>query len=60
MTTKEEAYDKLFHGKSNILQGEVGSARADGSEDEKKFTEYVKARPINDWELDISMSWPYN
>lgn len=58
MTPKGKALYALFRGRSNV----PSAAKQYGLTAEqmkREFREYVKQTPMDDWELDIVLCWPY-
>lgn len=58
MTPKEEALQALFRGRINVATAakHCGSSLAEMKND---FSQYALVNPLEDWQLDTQLSWPY-
>lgn len=58
MTPVELSCFALFRGRINVP---TAASRCGLSTEQmkRKFVEYVTARPVEEWELDITPCWPY-
>jgi hypothetical protein len=58
MNSKEEALYLLFRGRLNVPAA-AGRCGLTPEQMQKEFKDYASRMPVEDWELDIVLCWPY-